>query len=227
MQSRNFLVYKTTNLVNGQFYIGVHISDDLEDDYLGSGTRLRRSVEKYGRQSFKRDTLYVFDNVDEMFQKEAELINEDLLKDPLCLNIIFGGSGGWGHGSHEVRSKIYSSENQKKRSPYNDPEWVDANKENRVKWNQLGVELMQKALAEKRATGWRASGFTGRQHTQEYKDKLSETMKEKQSGSSNSQYGTCWIYSNEQRISKKIPATELATHVAFGWLKGRKMNFAE
>lgn len=50
-----FFIYKTTNLINGKYYIGMHATNNLEDDYLGSGTYLRRSVKKHGKESFKKE----------------------------------------------------------------------------------------------------------------------------------------------------------------------------
>jgi hypothetical protein len=41
-------VYRTTNLVNGKFYIGVHKTDDPNDGYLGSGKLIGRAFQKYG-----------------------------------------------------------------------------------------------------------------------------------------------------------------------------------
>jgi len=45
-----------------------------------------------------------------------------------------------------------------------------------------------------------------------------------QSGTGNSQYGTTWIYSDEEKRSKKIRCTD---EIPEGWKKGRKMKFDE
>jgi len=50
-----YYVYKTTNIVNNKIYIGVHISNNIENDpYLGSGNLLLKSISKYGYDKFKR-----------------------------------------------------------------------------------------------------------------------------------------------------------------------------
>lgn len=52
--------------------------------------------------------------------------------------------------------------------------------------------------------------------------KLSETQKELQSGSGNSQFGTKWVHNKELKISKKIPIKE---SLASGWELGRVINW--
>ncbi len=39
-----YVIYKTTNLVNGKFYIGKHQTNDLNDGYIGSGKILRLAI---------------------------------------------------------------------------------------------------------------------------------------------------------------------------------------
>lgn len=60
-----------------------------------------------------------------------------------------------------------------------------------------------------------------KQHTDEAKAKMSAHAKE-QTGSKNSQFGTCWITLNSK--NKKIKKTELHNFIELGWIKGRKMK---
>jgi len=39
-QKKYHYIYKTTNILNYKFYIGMHSTDDLDDGYVGSGKRL-------------------------------------------------------------------------------------------------------------------------------------------------------------------------------------------
>ena len=41
----------------------------------------------------------------------------------------------------------------------------------------------------------------------------------------NSQFGTMWIHSLTEKVSKKIKQDELSTYQRQGWLKGRKIKF--
>jgi hypothetical protein len=50
------IVYITKNLVNGKKYIGSHKKNNPK--YLGSGILLKKAIKKYGKESFKRNTLW-------------------------------------------------------------------------------------------------------------------------------------------------------------------------
>lgn len=52
-----WLIYKTTNTVNGKIYVGQHKTKRIEDGYLGSGKNIQKAIEKYGgRIVFKGDS---------------------------------------------------------------------------------------------------------------------------------------------------------------------------
>lgn len=44
--------YKITNKVNGHFYYGIHSTNDLNDGYMGSGTRLHYAYKKIWYRMF-------------------------------------------------------------------------------------------------------------------------------------------------------------------------------
>lgn len=86
-----YIVYKTVRLETGEYYIGVHGTEDLNDQYLGSGTRLKNAISKYGRDAFHREILHICSCCEEAYQLERGLVTEETLADPLCLNLISGG----------------------------------------------------------------------------------------------------------------------------------------
>ena len=88
-----YTVYKITNIITNEYYIGVHKTDNPKDDYFGSGIHIKRQVKKYGKQNFSKDILYIFDNKDDAFNKEKELLSIHL-NEKLCINIAKGGEGG-------------------------------------------------------------------------------------------------------------------------------------
>ena len=66
-----YTVYKTYNLINGKEYIGKHQTQNINDKYMGSGKLLKFSINKYGKENFIKDVLYVFNNELEMNNKEV------------------------------------------------------------------------------------------------------------------------------------------------------------
>lgn len=85
------IIYKTTNLINNKIYIGQTITDSKY--YLGSGLWLKRSIKKYGRSNFKRETLETCSTVEELNEKEVYWINKLNARDSkIGYNIDFGGA---------------------------------------------------------------------------------------------------------------------------------------
>lgn len=97
--------YKITNLINNHFYYGVHNTNNLEDGYMGSGTRLHIAYKKYGIENFKKEILKYFDTAKEAFDYEANYITMELVKDPNCYNIQYGGDCFNTTGMVAVRDK--------------------------------------------------------------------------------------------------------------------------
>ena len=74
-------IYKTTNLINSNFYIGIHSTSNLNDGYLGSGKRLKYSIKKNGIKNFKCKILEFLPDRESLVNREIELVNVDLLKE--------------------------------------------------------------------------------------------------------------------------------------------------
>lgn len=89
-----FYVYKIINKLNGKFYIGAHLTKNLNDGYMGSGVNIRRAIKKYGIENFEKEILKFFSNIDDMYEYEKGLVTEDFCKSELVYNMAPGGSGG-------------------------------------------------------------------------------------------------------------------------------------
>ena len=84
------LLYKTTNLVNGKYYYGIHSTENINDSYLGSGTLIVKAIKKHGKENFKREILNVFESRDEALIAEHAIVDPD---DENSYNVDVGGNG--------------------------------------------------------------------------------------------------------------------------------------
>jgi group I intron endonuclease len=112
-------IYKITCIITGKFYYGMHSTEFLDDGYFGSGKILIRSVKKYGRENHLLDILEFLPDREKLKQREKEIVNEVLIKDPLCMNLKIGGEGGGEKGvfrSNETRAKMSATAKSKPRS---------------------------------------------------------------------------------------------------------------
>jgi hypothetical protein len=95
-----YIIYQTTNLINGKIYVGKHQQETdpyIFDGYLGSGTQIQRAVNKYGTDNFERKTLFVYESLEECLNKEREIVNEEFVQRTDVYNMKTGGIGGWDH----------------------------------------------------------------------------------------------------------------------------------
>jgi len=85
------IIYKTTNLNNGKFYVGQDSKNNPE--YYGSGNLLKRAIKKHGKQNFIKETLEVCCTQEQLNEREKYWIKETKARE-LGYNIAEGGTGG-------------------------------------------------------------------------------------------------------------------------------------
>jgi hypothetical protein len=98
------IFYKTTNLINGCTYYGIHSTTNLDDGYLGSGKIIKLAIIKYGDQNFKRETIKTFKSRNEAFEYEKLFVNTELVQDPNVYNITEGGNGVVTHSAEGLQN---------------------------------------------------------------------------------------------------------------------------
>ncbi len=91
-----YLIYRTICIVNNKFYIGKHKTNNLNDNYLGSGKLLKTAIAKYGRNNFVREILHFCSSEEEMNELETKIVNAEMIMREDTYNIAIGGQGGLG-----------------------------------------------------------------------------------------------------------------------------------
>lgn len=218
-----YIIYKITNNLNGKFYIGCHRTKNINDNYMGSGKLLKRAFNKYGIENFRKEILFVFDNPDDMYAKEAEIVNEDFLLEENTYNVNLGGYGGFNYLNNiHPNSKEFKQLGQKNsrlsiKRKYGESYFKEFGK-------NLGKNTRDNKLGIFSETYIRTApnSFKGKKHKPETKAIIGQKNSINQSGSKNSQYGTCWITNGKE--NKKIKKEELDLWLEKGYNKGRNLE---
>lgn len=180
--------YKITNLINNKYYYGVHSTTNLNDGYMGSGTLIRKVINKYGTDNLQKEILKFFNTSEEMFNYEKEFITEEVINDPKCYNLVGGGCGYTinHYVSQEVKDKL--SAKAKNRPSHN--------KGRKFITKDCVNKLVEESEIEKYLSdGWeigvyysdesreklKSNGFKGKKFTDEQRKKLSDAKKGKPS----------------------------------------------
>jgi hypothetical protein len=195
-------------MITNKFYVGMHSTDKLNDTYLGSGKLLMLSVKKYGKHQHKKEVLELLSSREELIEREKDIVNEDLLSDPNCLNLITGGRT-------YVNLNIAANKNNMKK----------ARAEHFKKLNEdsLYRESYGKSISD--SISGENNSFFGKRHNENAKSKISNSHKGKHIGADNCQFGKIWIYNEELKASKIIRKTQLDEFILNGWEVGRKLIF--
>lgn len=206
-----YLIYKITNTINNKIYIGCHKTQVIDDGYMGSGKYLQYAFQKYGLVNFTKEILFVFDNPKSMYEKEAEIVDEDFILENNTYNLKCGGSGGFDFiNKNKLNNKVNQCSNGGKAVAAKGGGFTGKNHSETTKKN-LSVSLKG-----------RPPTFLGKNHSPLTKEKMKNSHTGKHIAEKNSQYGTMWIFNLELKENKKILKTD---SIPEGWSKGRKIKF--
>lgn len=230
MKQYNY-VYKISNLVNGKIYIGKHSTDNLDDNYMGSGHRLHLAYAKYGLENFKKEVIDYYTSEVELNQGEIYWIAKFNSTNPeIGYNLTYGGDGVI--PTEEVKRKI--SEALKGRQLSEEHKQNLKGKPSPKKGSHLTEEHKQKISEVNRGEN---NGMYNKRHSEESKQKISEAKKGKESwnkgkhwsvetrrkiseakkGKSNGWIGKCHTEESKQKMSE-------AAKGRIPWNKGLKLK---
>jgi group I intron endonuclease len=146
------IIYKTTNLVNGKYYVGKDEKNNPE--YLGSGLLLNKAIKKYGIENFKKEILESCVTRKELNEREIHWIKE-LEAIEKGYNIALGGSGGDTYTNNPKLPKIIeklSGENNHfygKKHSNGSKDKIGESKLGKPSWNSGKVNVYSKKTKEK------------------------------------------------------------------------------
>ena len=179
MKKKYYFIYKT-QFEDGHYYIGQHKTDNLEDNYIGSGKGLFGFKNDNPNLKYERQILCYCSTIEELNIKEQEYIGDSYKNDMLCLNMK---EGGWGHEMNKNARKNISD--GVKLAYKNNPEI-----------------LTKMGESHKGKPAWN-SGKTG-VYTEESKQKMREAHKGIQAGENHPMYGKHHTEETKQKISEAL-----------------------
>ena len=192
---------------NDDYYLGQHITDNIEDGYTGSGKKLKERIKT---DPFDFEILDFYKSEEELNNAERELIGDLWFTDPKCLNLKEGGTGGWSAVNKTLdRSYMLTEEYRDKMRKsalrlHKEGILHKFTKEDSIKGNKKIQELYPKGT------------FFGKSHTEETKKHIGLKNSKHQKGKGNSQFGTMWITNGANNL--KIKKDDL---IPEGFTKGR------
>lgn len=169
MKKYNY-IYRITNTINGKTYIGKHSTNNLEDKYMGSGVIIKKAINKYGIENFKKEYLAFCDTEEKLNWLEKFYIKKfNTCDSNIGYNLTKGGEGLLGYVcSDETKEKISKSKTGKTHKGFPHTE-ESKNKISKAKmgstpWNK-GKKGLQTAWNKGISVGnGENNGFYGKHH---------------------------------------------------------------
>lgn len=184
-QNSYYIIYKTTNIITNQIYVGLHkISNEAFDGYLGSGIYLKNSIKKYGKENFKRETLFICENEEEAFDIETLLVCKKFISRPDVMNLSIGGRG------NITRGKFKRTEEQNEAFSIIMKNHYQYLKDNNIPNPNIGKKRTEEQKQKKRKPnlklrgelngmyGKSSNGMKGKKHTIESRELISKNKSE-------------------------------------------------
>ena len=171
----------------------MHQTRNLDDGYMGSGLAIRKAIEKYGLENFKKDILCECSSFDEMNQKEAEIVNSEFVAREDTYNLSVGGTFGWENCNKTLRNDPERERLRQLHAAMAIKQWASKlTEEGHEKLRLRAKEIRQKHPESFDVSGSKNPMF-GKTHTSSVRQRLSNTH----TGSQNSQYGKHWCASGQ------------------------------
>jgi hypothetical protein len=208
-----YYVYQITNLLNNKIYVGKHKSakHPSENGYYGSGKQITAAIKKYGIENFNKEVLHYCSSLEEMANKEAEVVTEDFVKRPDTYNMHKGGPGGWDHYNG---SKEHSENSRKggKKGAKRLNDFIAEQKANNTEWWQNWHSTVIEANRSKNNNSWLNI-------TEDEIQRRKKQQSENAVGHKNSQYGKIWI---SNILTKEVKRITIDDTIPEGWVRGKK-----
>lgn len=219
-----YILYRTTCIVNNKFYIGKHQTENINDDYLGSGLRIRRAIKKYGAENFIKEIIKEYNTAEELNKAERLLITEEILNDKNCYNLALGGQGGFlGESIREKVKGLWTDERRKKQSEIakttvKSEKWLISNKNKLHSWKKMDESQKEKqkvSMSNSIKDLWKSP---------EHREKMKVVRSKTPTRDSfiYATLGRSWVC-NPNGKRRLVKPEEIEMLIKLGWMKGKNL----
>ena len=187
--------YKTIRLETGEYYYGIHSTNDLNDGYQGSGNRIQYLLSK--NEFLITGIIEFFNSRSDALLFERQLVTKETINDPLCLNLVPGGAG---------TDIIYKTKEETKKKLSEMRKGVPASENRKAKLKQFWTN---KTPEERRAIALERA--KNRVYTQEGLERIRESNRTR-------------VYTEETKKKKSKPRSEETKQKISNSRKGFKIS---